>query len=202
MKSSASIAIIACLSVLLASQKVVAKPSIPIEGCLSKVVVPSDGSVTGCEQFAEMYNITFKQLRKWNTGLHENCDNLDTNNEMCVEAPEDIPLTPTSSSSVAVPTNNVGSSVPQKANEVASNVPKKASEVESVNVAKTADTAPEVKTQSATTRPLYPNLTKDMATKPKMSTPKVKAQNEQPDIASNNAKEPATEQFSPLSLIQ
>ncbi|KAF8939002.1 hypothetical protein EDD21DRAFT_423220 [Dissophora ornata] len=80
-----------CLSLLLVTQEATAKPSIPIASCLRKAVVPNDGSVTGCSDFAIKYSTTFEMLLLWNTGLHRNCDNLDVDNEICILGPAVMP---------------------------------------------------------------------------------------------------------------
>ncbi|KAG0237736.1 hypothetical protein BGW42_000142 [Actinomortierella wolfii] len=78
---------ILCLTALVALQFAVAKPSTPIEGCLYSVIVPSDGSIKTCDQFAAIHGTTFAKLRDWNYDLRSDCANLDMGNAICVKGP-------------------------------------------------------------------------------------------------------------------
>lgn len=49
----------------------------------------ADGSIQTCDQFAEKWGTTFEELRRLNPGLHENCDNLDVDNDICVLGPDE-----------------------------------------------------------------------------------------------------------------
>ncbi|KAF9184840.1 hypothetical protein BGZ51_003105 [Haplosporangium sp. Z 767] len=117
---STSFVTLACLSLLLASQNVSAKPSKPVDGCLRTEIVPSDNSILTCIDFANKHGTTFEKMLLWNEGLHKNCDNLDVGNPICVEGPPTV-VKPAPASKKA---------------------------------------AANAKTQTASTRPLYPNLAK------------------------------------------
>ncbi|KAF9584428.1 hypothetical protein BGW38_006476 [Lunasporangiospora selenospora] len=85
-----SIAASVCLASILVSYQVTAKPSKSIPGCLreAKVLPPDEQELKeGCITFAQIHGTTFENLLLWNKGLHENCDNLDVDNDICVEGP-------------------------------------------------------------------------------------------------------------------
>ncbi|KAG0371138.1 hypothetical protein BC939DRAFT_439252 [Gamsiella multidivaricata] len=182
MKSS--IITLACLSLLVAIQEATAKPSTPIAGCLRKEVVPADGSVESCYDFALKHGTTFEKLLLWNTGLHKNCDNLDTDNEICVLGPAVAPkttITPTKTPA-AVPAAPAASMVSSAATRTA-NLPvktivqPKTSAPSNANVSQTAKVSkttaakaakPTLAVHTTTTtgaRTLYPNLAKTIAQK-------------------------------------
>ncbi|KAF9437077.1 hypothetical protein BGZ76_002043 [Entomortierella beljakovae] len=171
-----------CLLLALVTQTVVSKPSTPIEGCRLTKTVPSDGTITTCFEFAEKYNTTFEKLMKLNPGLHKNCDNLDTGNQICILGPKTTP-----NPAHAAPDNTLAQtpSIPETAYVPKSSViqpkvdsnpkpkidttPK--SKVESKPQSKVASTPqPKVKSKSSeaisqpqTIRTLYPNLAKAAA---------------------------------------
>ncbi|KAG0297878.1 hypothetical protein BGZ98_000389, partial [Dissophora globulifera] len=64
----------------------------PIEGCQKlAMVLHSD---TGCDQFAHKHNTTFANLLKWNARLSPKCDNMDTDHNLCVLGPKEMPTHP------------------------------------------------------------------------------------------------------------
>ncbi|KAG0005134.1 hypothetical protein BGZ65_011916 [Modicella reniformis] len=175
MKSS--IISLACLSLLLLAQDTAAKPSTPVPGCLQKQVVPSDGSITSCYEFAEKWGTTFEKLREWNTNLHSNCDNLDVENEICVRGPDETPTStyvPTSTdapTSTNIPTSTYtpGSSptssdvAPSEAHPMLTSA--KQGKYSPAPVPSPAPGGQKVKIPEETTKPksgrtLYPNMTK------------------------------------------
>ncbi|KAG0263242.1 hypothetical protein BG011_009077 [Mortierella polycephala] len=146
MKSiSTSFVTLACLSLLLASQNVSAKPSKPVEGCLRTEIVPSDNSILTCIDFANKHGTTFEKMLLWNEGLHKNCDNLDVGNPICVEGPPTVVK-------------------PAPATEEA--------------VANT-------KSETASTRPLYPNLAKSPKAGTTTTTTEAKAEEQKVKAASD-----------------
>ncbi|KAF9101215.1 hypothetical protein BGX29_005881 [Mortierella sp. GBA35] len=65
-----------------AVSQVVAVVPIPIKECTKTVVV--DPKYDSCDEFAKDFNITFKDLLKYNEKLRKDCMNLNTGEKMCV----------------------------------------------------------------------------------------------------------------------